>query len=37
MRDQLQQKLGREIQFDVRVEDGKVKLAARKVKKRESE
>jgi hypothetical protein len=36
-REQLQQKLGREIQFDVRVEDGKVKLAARKVKKRESE
>lgn len=35
-RDQLQQKLGREIRFEVRVEDGKVKLAARKVKKRES-
>jgi len=35
-RDQLQNKLGRQIQFEVRVEDGKVKLAARKVRKRES-
>ena len=36
-RQQLQQKKGREYQFEVRVEDGKVKLAARKVRKRESE
>jgi len=35
-REQLQQKLGRQVQFEVRVEDGKVKLAARKVRKRES-
>jgi len=35
-RDQLQEKLGRQVQFEVRVEDGKVKLAARKVRKRES-
>jgi hypothetical protein len=35
-RDQLQEKLGRKVQFEVRVEDGKVKLAARKVRKRES-
>lgn len=35
-RDQLQQKLGRQVQFEVRVEDGKVKLAARKVRTRES-
>ena len=35
-REQLQEKLGRQIQFEVRVEDGKVKLAARKVRKRES-
>jgi hypothetical protein len=35
-REQLERKLGRQVQFDVRVEDGKVKLAARKVRKRES-
>jgi hypothetical protein len=35
-RKQLERKLGRQVQFDVRVEDGKVKLAARKVRKRES-
>ncbi|MEX1312052.1 MAG: MXAN_5187 C-terminal domain-containing protein [Candidatus Sulfomarinibacteraceae bacterium] len=35
-RQQLQDKLGRQVQFEVRVEDGKVKLAARKVRKRES-
>lgn len=35
-REQLQNKLGRDVQFEVRVEDGKVKLAARKVRKRES-
>ena len=35
-REQLQDKLGRQVQFEVRVEDGKVKLAARKVRKRES-
>ncbi len=35
-REQLQEKLGRQVQFEVRVEDGKVKLAARKVRKRES-
>ena len=35
-RDQLQDKLGRQVQFEVRVEDGKVKLAARKVRTRES-
>ena len=35
-RDQLQTKLGRQVQFEVRVEDGKVKLAARKVRKMES-
>lgn len=35
-RQELQQKLGRQVQFEVRVEDGKVKLAARKVRKRES-
>jgi hypothetical protein len=35
-REQLQKKLGRQVQFEVRVEDGKVKLAARKVRKRES-
>jgi len=35
-RDDLQQKLGRQVEFEVRVEDGKVKLAARKVRNRES-
>jgi hypothetical protein len=35
-RKQLQNKLGRQVQFEVRVEGGKVKLAARKVKQRES-
>lgn len=35
-RAELQQKLGREVQFEVRVEDGKVKLAARKIRRRES-
>ncbi len=35
-RDQLQTKLGRQVQFEVRVEGGKVKLAARKVRQRES-
>ena len=35
-RTQLEDKLGRKVQFEVRVEDGKVKLAARKVRKRES-
>lgn len=35
-REQLQKKLGRQVQFEVRVEDGKVKLAARKVRTRES-
>jgi len=35
-REQLQEKLGRQVQFEVRVEDGKVKLAARKVRTRES-
>ena len=35
-RNDLQQKLGRQVEFEVRVEDGKVKLAARKVRKRES-
>jgi hypothetical protein len=35
-REALQKKLGREVQFEVRVEDGKVKLAARKVRKQES-
>jgi hypothetical protein len=35
-RGQLQKNLGRQVQFEVRVEDGKVKLAARKVRKRES-
>jgi hypothetical protein len=35
-REGLQKELGREVQFEVRVEDGKVKLAARKVRKRES-
>ncbi len=35
-RDELQQKLGRQVEFEVRVEDGKVKLAARKVRNRES-
>ena len=35
-RSDLQEKLGRQVQFEVRVEDGKVKLAARKVRKRES-
>jgi hypothetical protein len=35
-REQLQHKLGRQVQFEVRVEDGKVKLAARKVRTRES-
>ena len=35
-RDDLQQKLGRQLEFEVRVEDGKVKLAARKVRNRES-
>jgi hypothetical protein len=35
-REQLQNKLGRQVQFEVRVEDGKVKLAARKVRTRES-
>ena len=34
-RTQLENKLGRKVQFEVRVEDGKVKLAARKVRKRE--
>jgi len=33
---QLEKKLGRQVQFEVRVEDGKVKLAARKVRSRES-
>jgi len=36
-RAQLEKKLGRQVQFEVRVEDGKVKLAARKVRSRESE
>jgi hypothetical protein len=35
-RQELQQRLGRQVQFEVRVEDGKVKLAARKVRNRES-
>lgn len=35
-RGQLEAKLGRQVQFEVRVEDGKVKLAARKVRSRES-
>lgn len=35
-RAQLEKKLGRRVQFEVRVEDGKVKLAARKVRSRES-
>jgi hypothetical protein len=35
-RAQLEQKLGRKVQFEVRVEEGKVKLAARKVRKRET-
>ena len=35
-REELEEKLGRQVQFEVRVEDGKVKLAARKVRKRES-
>jgi hypothetical protein len=35
-REQLETKLGRKVQFEVRVEDGKVKLAARKVRKPES-
>ncbi len=35
-RDELEQKLGRQVEFEVRVEDGKVKLAARKVRNRES-
>jgi hypothetical protein len=35
-REQLQDKLGRQVQFEVRVEDGKVKLAARKIRKQES-
>lgn len=35
-REQLQEKLGRQVQFEVRVEGGKVKLAARKVRNRES-
>ena len=35
-REQLQKDLGRQVQFEVRVEDGKVKLAARKVRPRES-
>ncbi len=35
-REQIQERLGRQVQFEVRVEDGKVKLAARKVRKRES-
>jgi hypothetical protein len=35
-RDEIQKKSGRQVQFEVRVEDGKVKLAARKVRNRES-
>jgi hypothetical protein len=35
-RGQLEKKHGREFQFEVRVEDGKVKLGARKVRSRES-
>lgn len=35
-RGQLEEKLGRKVQFEVRVEDGKVKLAARKIRTRES-
>jgi hypothetical protein len=36
-RDELEKKLGRKVQFEVRVEDGKVKLAARKVRQRGSD
>ena len=35
-RTELEEKLGRQVQFEVRVESGKVKLAARKVRQRES-
>jgi hypothetical protein len=35
-RAELEKKYGRQVQFEVRVEDGKVKLAARKVRSRES-
>ncbi|HSN55221.1 MAG TPA: MXAN_5187 C-terminal domain-containing protein [Candidatus Sulfomarinibacteraceae bacterium] len=36
-RAELERKLGRQVQFEVRVEDGKVKLAARKVRQRETD
>jgi hypothetical protein len=36
-RAELEKKLGRQVMFEVRVEGGKVKLAARKVRRRESE